>query len=309
MSIALAWFIDLRLGEPPAPLHPVVWMGNYLRAVRRRLPPTLLAGALAWLGGALLTVGLALLTEWLIYHAVRLLPFATLQMPVMWLLFACALKPLFAWRALYRAGLAVTHAPDLVEARRLLAWHLVSRDTTTLDAGEVAGATIESLTENLSDSLVAPLCYFVVGGLPLAALYRYVNTADAMWGYRTPALERFGKVAARVDDLLNLIPARLTALLLCGTAAFCGLSSRRAWQIGRRDGGNTPSPNAGRPMSVAAGALGVRLDKQGVYVLGAEFPAPTQADAQRALHWVASTAWLSMLLLTLLSVTLGTVLQ
>ena len=298
MIIALAWLIDLVVGEPPARFHPVVWMGIYLGAMRKRLPATLLAGALAWLGGAVLVTLAAWLMTRLISGAVNLLSISpNLQSLLSSLLFALALKPLFAWRALQQAGLAVATAPDLAEARRLLGWHLVSRATANLDEGEVAGATIESLAENLSDSVVAPLFYFVMGGLPLAALYRYANTADALWGYRTPSLERFGKVAARTDDLLNLAPARLTALLLGSTARLAGLPPRRAWQVWRRDGRKTPSPNAGHPMSVAAGALGVRLDKAGVYVLGGEFPSPTQADIHRALTWITRCAWLSALLL------------
>lgn len=303
MTILLSWLLDLALGEPPVRLHPVVWMGSYLRTVRKRLPPTLLAGALAWLGGAVLVLLVAWLVVQLFTTTANLLPISpNLQSLVSSLLFALALKPLFAWRALHAAGQAVLAAPDLPEARRMLSWHLVSRDTSALSAGEVYGATIESLSENLSDSLIAPLFYFVVGGLPLAALYRYANTADALWGYRTPALERFGKVAARADDLLNLVPARLTALLLCGTAWLCGLSTRSAWQVWRRDGRKTPSPNAGQPMSVAAGALGVRLDKAGLYVLGGEFPSPTQADIHRALVWVTRCAWVSALLLAGLEV-------
>jgi adenosylcobinamide-phosphate synthase len=269
-------------------------MGNYLRTVRRRLPPTLLAGALAWLGGAVLVVAVASCCEWLIGFATQPLSVSTnLQFLVSTLLTAIPLKPLFAWRALRTAAQAVFHAPDLPEARRLLGWHLVSRDTSVLNESEVYGAAIESLTENLSDSLVAPLLYFVIGGLPLVALYRYANTADAMWGYRTPALERFGKVAARMDDLLNLIPARVTALLLILACLPLRLNMRQAMRVWWRDGYKTPSPNAGQPMSVAAGALGIRLGKRGVYDLGAEFHEPTRNDGEVALRWTTLAAWLA----------------
>ncbi|CAN5704676.1 adenosylcobinamide-phosphate synthase CbiB [soil metagenome] len=294
MSIALAWLIDLYWGEPPVRLHPVVWMGSYLRVVRKRLPSTLLAGALAWLIGAALVLLSALFLNLLIKRVTSQLPIPpNLQSPMSNLLLAILLKPLFAWRALRSAGQTVLDAPGLPEAQRMLSWHLVSRDTSSLRAGEVYGATIESVTENLSDSLVAPFFYFVIGGLPLAALYRYVNTADALWGYRTPALERFGKVAARVDDLLNLIPARLTALLLLLACLPLRMDWQQALRIWRRDGLTTPSPNAGQPMSVAAGALGVRLGKRGVYDLGAEFCQPTHQDVARALRWTTMAAWLA----------------
>jgi adenosylcobinamide-phosphate synthase len=300
MAIFLAWLIDLTLGEPPVRLHPVVWMGSYLRAIRKRLPPTLLAGALAWLGGAVLVTLAAWLMTRLITTIANLSPISpNLQSLVSTLLFALALKPLFAWRALHAAGKAVLDAPDLAEARRILGWHLVSRDTSTLGEGEVYGATIESISENLSDSLIAPLFYFLIGGLPLAALYRYANTADALWGYRTPELEQFGKAAARIDDLLNLIPARITALLLVVACLPLRLDWRCALRIWQRDGRTTPSPNAGQPMSVAAGALGIRLGKRGVYDLGAEFDLPVREDVRRALRWTTLAAWLGIALFAL----------
>ena len=135
MIIVVAWLIDHFLGEPPSQLHPVVWMGSYLRAVRKRLPPTMLAGALAWLGGAVLGLGGAQVVNWVIVTASnllsKLLPISpNLQSLVSILLYAAALKPLFAWAALYAAGQAVLSAPDLPAARRLLSWHLVTQQKT-----------------------------------------------------------------------------------------------------------------------------------------------------------------------------------
>ncbi len=289
LSLWLAWMIDLALGEPPTRLHPVVWMGSYLRAARRRSPPAFVAGALAWCLGAAMVLGAAAGIYWLIGGLAH--------SDAGWgavLLGAVALKPLFAWRGLRRAGEAVLAAPDLAAARRSLGWNLVSRDTSDLSAGEVYGATIESLAENLSDSLVGPLLYFAVGGLPLAALYRFANTADAMWGYRTPELERFGKWAARFDDVLNLVPSRLAALMLLAACPLAGGNARGAWRLWRRDGRLTASPNAGQPMSTMSGALGVRLSKRGHYALGAEFPEPSAADAQRALRLCEAAAWMAV---------------
>ncbi|PJF46681.1 MAG: cobalamin biosynthesis protein CobD [Chloroflexi bacterium] len=283
MVIPTAFALDVLLGEPPARLHPVVWMGGYLRHMQRRLPARFLAGALAWWGGALLFAGGA----WLVQSALL----AALPPAASAVALAVMLKPLFAWRGLRAAALEILRADAPAERRRLLSWHLVSRDTRDLSAGEVNGATIESLAENLSDSLVAPLFWFVVGGLPLAALYRFANTADAMWGYRTPELEWFGKWAARADDALNFIPARLTALLLLTTAWLLRLDARSAWRVWRRDGRRTPSPNAGQPMSVAAGALRVNLTKRNLYSLGAEFPLPADEDVHRALRWCSVAAW------------------
>ncbi|MCS6774119.1 MAG: adenosylcobinamide-phosphate synthase CbiB [Thermoflexales bacterium] len=283
MATLVAFLLDALVGEPPPRLHPVIWIGAYLKAARARLPKTFLAGALAWGLGAVLCTGVA----WAAQAAIK----ATLPFPLAPVAVGVLLKPLFAWRALREAVMQVAQAEDLAEKRRLLSWHLVSRDTHALSAGEVNGATIESLAENLSDSVVAPLFWFLVGGLPLAALYRFANTADAMWGYRTPELEWFGKWAARADDVLNFVPARLTALLLLVTAALLRLDARSAGRIWMRDGGKTPSPNAGQPMSVAAGALRVNLSKRGVYSLGAEFALPEDADVHRALRWCTVAAW------------------
>jgi adenosylcobinamide-phosphate synthase len=298
MLILITWLLDLWLGEPPVRLHPVIWMGNYLRWVRQRLPPTFLAGALAWLGGAIVVFGIACLVS-VIFH----FQFSIFNL----LATAILLKPLIAWRALREAATEVLTAPDLPAMRKMLAWHLVSRNTSALSEAEVCGATIESVAENLSDSLIAPLFWFGLGqmlgggdlplGLAFAALYRYTNTADAMWGYRTPELEYFGKWTARLDDVLNLIPSRLTALLIC----VCS-GNARSWRIWWRDGLSTPSPNAGQPMSAAAGALGVRLTKRNLYDLGRELPDPQKADIPRAITLCARAAWLGVLCYALCSV-------
>ncbi|MFT2720944.1 adenosylcobinamide-phosphate synthase CbiB [Deinococcus sp. A31D244] len=288
-ALLLALAVD-ALGEPPARWHPVVWMGSYLNAARGRWQATtpaaqLLEGGLGWAGGATLAA---------------LAGGAAARLP--WPAQGVLLKPLLARRALLSAVReveAALHANDLPEARRLLAWHLVSRDTTHLSAAEVAGAAAESLAENLSDSVVAPLLAYRVGGLPLAALYRYANTADALWGYRTPDLEWPGKVAARADDLLNLAPARLSAACALLATPLLGLDGRAAWRAWRSDCRATTSPNAGHPMSVFAGALGVRLDKRGVYVLNPEGRAPVASDlraARRLAHLTLILATLCLML-------------
>lgn len=282
-ALLLALALD-ALGEPPARVHPVVWMGHYLKWARKGWKaetPTsqLLEGAAGWALGAGLAAGAG--------HAASRAP---------WYVQGVLLKPLLARRALFAAVGEVGAAlekDDLPEARRLLAWHLVSRDTSELSAAEVAGAAIESLAENLSDSVVAPLLAYRVGGLPLAAAYRLTNTADAMWGYRVGELEYAGKTAARVDDLLNLAPARLTAA--CALIAAGG----RGWRVWARDRHRTASPNAGHPMSAFAGALGVQLDKRGVYVLNAGGREPGAADLRRAARLAHRTLGLAVLFLGL----------
>lgn len=280
MLLALA--LD-ALGEPPARLHPVVWMGNYLKWARQQWRGQtrslqLAEGVLTWTLGAVISAAAGQQAE---------------RLP--WFVQGVILKPLLARQALFNAVREVHQAlayDDLSEARRLLSWHLVSRDTAELSAAEVAGAAIESLAENLSDSLIAPLLAYRLGGLRLAAFYRYANTADAMWGYRTSELEWAGKPAAHMDDLLNLAPARLTAL-----CALVVSGQPQAWRIWWQDRYATTSPNAGYPMSAFAGALGIKLDKCGVYTLNAAGRLPYAADLPRAAQLAERTFALALLVL------------
>jgi adenosylcobinamide-phosphate synthase len=171
---------------------------------------------------------------------------------------------------------------------------IVSRDTAQLNASEVRESALESLGENLSDSVIAPLFWFAIFGLPGAAVYRFANTADAMWGYRG-RWEWAGKFAARADDLLNLLPARITAfgLLLVGPERFALL--RRL----PREAAHTASPNSGWPMGALALALNVRLRKPGVYALNANGSAPSAQDTARGLRRVETTAWIAAILLAI----------
>ena len=189
---------------------------------------------------------------------------------------ALLLKSAFAVRALGRAArlvrdaLAAGSVPDARAALR----NLCSRDAGQLDAASLVAATVESVAENTSDSVVAPLCYYALFGLPGAIFYRAVNTLDAMVGYRG-RYEYLGKASARLDDLLNLVPARLTAALLLAAGALTRQRVARGYAVWRRDAARTASPNAGRPMAAMAGLLGVQLTKGDEYRLG---------DAERALE-------------------------
>jgi adenosylcobinamide-phosphate synthase len=275
---AAALAIDAALGEPPARLHPVVGMGSLLSAARRRWRAHGPAGELAE-GAAGLTavVAVSALGAVAAQRLLRRLPHGAALLGE-----AGALSTLLALRGLREAVHGVREALDAGEldaARALAARDLVSRETSQLDAGELAGAAIQSLAENLSDSVVAPLLAYAAGGLPAAAAYRALNTADAMWGYRTPELLHRGRVAARADDLVNLVPARLTALLIAALAP----RPREALQVALRDHALAPSPNGGWPMAAMAGGLGVRLVKRDSYAFNAGAPAPTAADIGRAL--------------------------
>ncbi|WP_083745700.1 adenosylcobinamide-phosphate synthase CbiB [Variovorax sp. KK3] len=278
-ALCLALGIDRLFGEPSPRWHPVVWMGNYLTRTGFRIAPRsdastrprawpFMAGMLAWCTGAAIFV---LLAVSVVVIAARLPSWAQA------IVLALALKPLLAWRMLRDEVLAVEAAlgRSLEEGRSQLA-RLVSRDVQALDETQVRESAIESLAENLNDSVIAPLFWFLLLGLPGAALYRFANTADAMWGYRGARNGRIwewaGKWAARADDVLSWLPARLTGLLLCSLSL-----SRWRERTGMtvipalpRQAALTPSPNSGWPMAAMAMLLNVRLSKPGVYVLNAE---------------------------------------
>jgi adenosylcobinamide-phosphate synthase len=262
--LALAVAFDLALGEPPPVIHPVIWMGRAIAlcervAWSRSSVAQLLAGGAMALGVPALFAS----TAWLLMTALR--PHPLLAM------FAGAilLKTTFALRALGRAARRVRDAvaQGRIEDARQGLRSLCSRDPSTLEAPELVAATIESVAENTSDSFVAPLFWFALFGLPGAMFYRAVNTLDAMVGYHG-RYEWLGKPAARLDDLMNLVPARLTAWLLIAGGALAGFDARRASRVLARDGARTESPNAGRPMAAMAGLLGVELSKPGHYRLG-----------------------------------------
>jgi adenosylcobinamide-phosphate synthase len=284
--------IDLVFGEPPNRFHPVAWMGGLIDRLR-----TAFAAGGRWkplLGGAAIVAlgsGLAVALGSLV---LVLRP----RMPALsYVTEAIALKAMFSVRGLASAALQVRDAlaaKDLPEARRLLSWHLVSRDTAALDEAGVAAAVIESVAENASDSVVAPWLFYLAGGLPAALAYRFVNTADAMLGYRDAEREWLGKVPARLDDFFNLAPARLTAAFALLAGPVVGGSWRRGLRVWWADARKTASPNAGHPMAAAAGALGVELDKVGCYRLGAGMRPPEPADIGRAVRLLGAVVGLSV---------------
>lgn len=283
---ALAVAVDARLGDPPTALHPVGLVGLAAGRLKAHAPQQprarLRFGALA---AAAIPLGAAALTSVASRTAAR-------RNRALGVAVESALLSLCtSLRTLERRAIEVQTAlqrDDLPGARRLLGYHLVSRDTSALDASGVAAATIESVAENLSDAVVAPWVAYLCAGLPGAAAYRATNTLDALWGYRTPEFEQLGKGAARLDDALNYLPARLTAAaitLAAGTARYGRPGSRtQAHRTWRRDAARTASPNAGHPMAAMAGALSVRLEKEGAYVLGEQYPPPAATDIGRAVR-------------------------
>ena len=322
-AVLLTLFIDQWIGEPPPRWHPVVWMGNYLGWAGRWLQArveigqsgagdvagaadkadaadwaSFWRGAAAWWLGAVLVLLVAGGLQWLL-----------LQLPLGWavLLLGVALKPLLAWRMLTDEVAAVEQqlGQSLQAGQQQLA-RIVSRDVAVLDVVQVRESALESLAENLNDSVIAPLFWFALLGLPGAALCRFADTADSMWGYRGnyrgQCWEWAGKWAARADDVLAWLPARITAvaLLLAGVVASwrkarpachlaaCSSSAASASQAVDaetstqsssiyqrlaqlpRQARCTPSPNSGWPMAALALVLDVRLCKPHTYTLHAQ---------------------------------------
>ncbi len=285
--------LDAALGEPPARLHPVVWLGRLAAALERRAPRHGRGRQLAWgVATALALPTVAALAGALAGRTCRALGRAG------WPVEAALLKGAFAVRALLLAGEAVRRALSAGEdeAARAALRALVSRETADLAPGLMAAAAIESLAENSTDSFLAPWLAYLCFGLPGAWAYRAINTLDSMIGYRG-RYEYLGKAAARLDDLVNWLPARLGAVALVAAAPVGGGSARRALATAVRQHRWTASPNAGWTMAAMAGALGVRLEKRGAYVLGGG-PEPGPEDIRRAQRIVAATAVLPLALAT-----------
>lgn len=266
-ELSLAYAIDLLAGDPEWFPHPVRLFGLLIKAGDRRSSREMLAGTAL----TLVVVG----TGWAIGRP---------KNPVWRVLMAWTT---LATRSLLDEALAVIDADNLPLARQRLA-RIVGRDTADLNETEIARAVIETLAESACDGIVAPLFWLAVGGVPFAMAYKAINTLDSMIGHSDQPYRHFGRVAARLDDAANFIPARLTALGIIALAP-------RAWPVWRRDGNKHASPNAGQSEAAMAGALGVQLGGACTYdgqpynapLLNAEGSAPTMQDARAALRIVA----------------------
>ena len=265
LEIILAWLADLSFGDPPWMPHPVRLFGIL----------TLFGEKMARLGagshrklllaGAVVAVGIACCTcagTWLLLSAIETVSPLAAGLTTVYLAYSA-----LSLRALDQAGcevMACLRSGRLADARASLA-KIVGRDTADLNETQIIRAVIETVAENSSDGVIAPLFYLAIGGVPAALAYKSINTMDSMIGYRNDRYLYFGRVAARLDDIVNFIPARLTAALAIVASLIFGLEWRSASRVVLRDADSQPSPNSGYPEAAFAGALGIRLGGSNSY--------------------------------------------
>ena len=285
IALLIGFFIDLLLGDPHSIPHPVVWIGKLISAVeklvRRLFPKTVrgenIAGGVLWVIVVLVSTAVPAL---LLYAAYRLHPAAGL-----------VLESIMCWQILATRSLrdesmkvyAALKKGVLEEYRRAVSM-IVGRDTAELDDLAVTRAAVETVAENASDGVIAPMLFLALGGAPLGFFYKAANTMDSMLGYIEMPYKNIGLVPAKMDDVLNYIPARLSALLMLAAGALLGMDAKNGWRIWRRDRRNHASPNSAQTESVCAGLLGVRLAGN-AYYHGELHKKPYIGDALREIEY------------------------
>ena len=260
ITAIVAFFIDAVLGDPRSNLHPVVLIGRLITSLERMLYHKTDSSVRQILSGGLLVV-LVLVFTFLVVNGimniVRMCSNSYVIMAIEAFLLSFTISP----KSLAAAGKEIHDylvAKDLSQARFKVGW-IVGRDTENLEEGEISRATVETIAENTVDGIIAPLFFYAIGGLELAFLYRGVNTLDSMVGYKNDRYLYFGRVAARTDDVLGYIPARITGILFVISALILGFDWKQSWKILRRDAKKHPSPNGGCAEASVAGALHIRL--------------------------------------------------
>lgn len=280
----LSFLLDLLLGDPMWMPHPVVLMGKCITRLEKRLRRTLpdTEQGLLWGGRIMafcLPVGTLLVSGGAIWLLGKIHPVLSFLLGVFWGWQALAMRDLKKEsKNVYRKL-----TEDTLENARLAVSRIVGRDTQSLSVEGVTKAAVETVAENFSDGVVAPMLYLLVGGAPLALCYKAVNTMDSMVGYKNERYLNFGRAAAKLDDVANYLPSRIAALLWVAAAALTGNDARSAWRIWRRDRRNHASPNSAQTESACAGALNVQLAGP-AYYFGEYYPKPTIGDAVRPIE-------------------------
>jgi adenosylcobinamide-phosphate synthase len=304
LALVMGVVLDAILGDPKGWPHLIKWFGRVIAYLEKKLYSI----SNKRLSGKLLVVAVLLLCGGI----------PALMLAVSWRIspwLFLALESLLCWQLLASKSLRDESMPvydalknqNVKEARAALSW-IVGRDTAALDDAGIARAAVETVAENTADGVAAPLLYITLGGAALGCVYKAVNTMDSMVGYRNQRYEQFGRCAARLDDVLNYIPARICALVMILSSLLCGLSAQNAWRIWRRDRHKHASPNSAQTEAVMAGALGVQLAGDAWYA-GKLYQKPTIGDAARPIEaqdirWAHRMLLVTSLLLLLLSILL-----
>jgi len=301
VQLVVAFLLDLGLGDPRWLPHPVVGMGKAITFLEKRLRKEHSSPGIQRAAGLfstlVLVVGTYLLVLISLRRAAQTWKPAGVALSIILLYTAIAVRSLKEHILAVKAGLKT----NLTAARQALS-QVVGRDTAHLKESEVVRAAIETAAENTCDGIIAPMFYAFIGGAPLAMAYKAINTLDSMIGYRDERYLHFGFAAAKLDDLANYLPARLTALLMIAGSWVLGYGYLRGWKTMRRDARKHESPNSGYPEAAMAGILGVQLGGESRYrgracirpVLGEEGTVPTEAHIDRALKLVKTTAWIGL---------------
>ncbi len=258
--LIVAFLIDTLIGDPKTKFHPVVLIGNFISLLEKILYCAVDGNKKKLLKGALLTTIVICSAFTVGVGIIKLIELIDLS-EIGIFIEALTLSFMICPKSLAEAGREIYNLlinKDILEARRKVGW-IVGRDTDKLEESEIVRATVETISENTVDGVISPLFFFVIGGLPLAIVYRAANTMDSMLGYKNEKYLYFGRASARLDDVLNYIPARLTALFFIITAVILRLNYRNSITMMRRDADKHPSPNGGYAEATVAGALNIRL--------------------------------------------------
>lgn len=259
-AIVAGFILDLIFGDPHCLPHPICLIGNLIGFLEKNLRRLLAPGKTALLLGGALMVVIVLSLSYAVPYAVLMLA----EQVNPWLRFALEtvmFYQIFATKCLRDESMKVytaLHNNDLADARVKLSW-IVGRDTKELTAEEVTKGAVETVAENTADGIIAPMFYMFIGGAPLAFLYKGINTMDSMVGYKNDKFLYFGRCAAKLDDVANFIPARITGILMILASYFLNMNAAGAWKIFWRDRYNHLSPNSAMTESVTAGALNIQL--------------------------------------------------
>lgn len=305
--LLLAVAFDLFIGEPPAALHPVVWIGKVIGAIKKVAPASHRKAY-----GVFLATATIVFASAIGYLALVISMHPAIPQTFGYLIAAYFLKSTFAIRSLLLPAQKIYDdivKNNLKSARADLLIY-VSRDPSKLNANQVSSAVIESTAENFVDGILSPIFYYILlgpFGLVGAYAYKAVNTLDSMVGYKDDVHFELGYFSAKLDDVLNWVPARISVLFIATATLFAGISADgsrmgsfvHSIKSAKLEGRNTPSPNSGYPMAAASGALGVRLEKPKTYVLGDELNQPKPKDIKRASQLIGTAAVLSIAIFTI----------